>query len=522
MNVGFINFYPYRPHGHHAEYLRSLVDTFDGSIFALDCRSSIPTCYLREVKGVGRSECFKCTLGGLSSFNFEKAESVRKYSRRHHRLEPAQSRALVESSSYTLARIESAAQTESEEVLAYQQKLEPSVEIVLSAVQNWITTNNIDAVMLFNGRMDITRAALEACKQAGVPCVTHERPLFGHGLILNLNDNCSSLKKIHRINKEFSDKPLSSSQLSLASKLLAQRFRGENKLEWKRYNENPLEVTEWPLDSDRKVLICPSSKNELLGHPDWETEWSDNTDALDILIAASKISPRECVVRFHPSWSVSFGKSDAKKCVDHYSAWCEKHGIFYYESDSSVNTRDLIRLSDLVILNGSNTILESGALGKPSLCLGPSPYTFSGCAVDILAIDQLKSLDVAAVLAITPDFLIRRTLRYAYAKAEREPLFVNNVRSASVTECEFFEGADPQDLMKVVGGQFIVNDQSFDEFEYSESKVVAKFLEWDVNYLEESASAKEQLSSNLSTLDISRSGLYRVIDKVRNLSPKGI
>jgi hypothetical protein len=474
------------------------------------------------VKGVGRSECIKCSLGGLSSFNFDIAESVRKYNTLPHSSEPVENRTLVESSSYTLARIESAAQTEGKDVLAYQRKLEPSVKVVLSAVKNWIKTNKLDAVVLFNGRMDITRAALEACKQAGVPCVTHERPLFGHGLILNLNENCSSLKKIHRINKEFSEKPLSSGQLSIASRLLAQRFRGENKLEWKRYNENPSEVTEWPLDSARKVLICPSSKNELLGHPDWATEWADNTDALDMLIAEGKVLPHECVVRFHPSWSVSFGKSDAKKCIDHYSSWCEKHGIFYYESDSSVNTRDLIRLADLVILNGSNTIFESGALGKPSICLGPSPYTFSGCAVDILTIDQLKSLDVDAVIAIPSEFLIRRTLRYAYAKAAREPLFVNYVRSSSVTECEFFEGADPQDLMNVIDGQFVVNDRSSAESECAENQVIARFLEWDVNFLEESALTKGLPPSDSSRLDISRSGLYRVIDKVRNLFPKGI
>ncbi len=470
MNFGFINFYPYRPHGHHAEFLRQIIDSEGHNTYSLDCKSSIPNCYLREVKGAGRSECIKCSLGALSSFDFDRTESIRKY----------------------------------------------------NDGEKWIHANKIDAVFLFNGRMDITRAAFEACKQLSVPCITHERPLFGHGLILNLNENCSSLKNIHRINKEFSDKPLTSSQLLIASKLLAQRFRGENSLEWKRYNESPSDVTQWPIKSNRKILICPSSKNELLGHPDWKTPWSDNTDALDLLFDQEKISPADCVVRFHPSWAVSFGRSDAKKCIEHYMEWCNKHGIYFYESGSSVNTRDLIRLSDLVVLNGSNTILEAGALGKPTLCLGPSPYTYSGCAEDVLSFEQLQSLDLNSILDVSSASIIRKTLRYAYSKAAREPLYLNNVRSNSVTDCEFYEGAGFEVIDSVMNGRFVVDDEAFSDSQSDEDEFIDKFLNWDSRFLEAAASWDWTPSGNPDMLKVKRSGALHLIDKVRNLFPKGI
>jgi hypothetical protein len=522
MNFGFINFYPYRPHGHHAEFLRKLVESVGHSTYSLDCKSSIPNCYLREVKGSGRSECIKCAFGSLSTFNFEKTESIRKYDDGSDLPVWVNPQTLVESSSYTLARIESEKQRESDDVLKYQDRLISSVKTVYSAVKNWIEGNGIQVVVLFNGRMDITRAALEACKELAIPCIIHERPLFGHGLILNLNENCSSLKKIHCINKEFSDKPLSYSQLKVACKLLAQRFRGENNLEWKRYNSNPSEVSRWPKNSDRKILICPSSKNELLGHPDWETPWSDNTDAIDLLFDQGKISPNECVVRFHPSWAVAFGKSDAKKCVEHYLNWCQQRGIYFYDSDSSVNTRDLIRLSDLVILNGSNTILEAGALGKPTLCLGPSPYSYSGCAEDILTVEMLKSLDIDSVINKSPSSIVRKTLRYAYSKAAREPLFVDHVRSTTVTECEFYSGADPKRVNEIINGELVVDDSSYSDSSGMEDEVVEKFLKWDVNFLEDAASFVWTASSSLTQYPVKRRGVLQTVDQIRNLFPKGI
>lgn len=526
-NIGFINVYPYRPHSHQAYFIKEVIlkEFPKSKTYSLNCSGHAKTCYLRELKGTGKSECLKCHFGGLNSFSFDVNESVSEYIKNDVSIKNGVSNfdynSLVKSSSYTLARIESFEDCESEDALYYQRLLHDGAKDFFIAVTNWIKKNNIELLVLFNGRMDYTRAALESAKSFGIPCITHERPLFGHGLILNLNDNCSSLRNIHRINLDYRDKPLNEKQALYASSLLAQRFVGKNDLEWKKYNDNPNSVSTWPTESKRKILVCPSSKNELLGHPDWNTPWKNNTDALDLLIDTNKIDASELVVRFHPSWSVCFGKSSARKCIKHYQDWCDKRKVHFIPSESSANTRDLIYLSDIVILNGSNTILEAGALGKPIICLGPSPYTHSKASKDILSYNDLNLLSIDETIKTNPQDVIKYTLRYVYSKARREPLFFDAVRSKSVVECDYFEFQSENEISQILNGELIVNDAAYSIDETEESKIVAIFSDFSLDnmLMLSSYSLKDIFNDRYS---IKRRGLYNVVDFIRNFSSKGV
>lgn len=258
MNIGFLNTYAYRPHGHHAKFLSHLAATAGHVSMSLDCLGAPSYCYVREYKGAGRLECIKCSLGGLHSFGFDVSESVRKY------WNPSLNGAsddIVMSSAYTLTRIESFEQRSSDEVKSIVSKLSGDAFRFYHAVRSWIEAQSLEAVILFNGRKDYTRAALDACADMGVTCITHERPLFGHGIILNRNSNCSSLQNIHRINRRYKDRPLTSRQAHIAAALGAQRLIGGNPLEWKKYNEHPVSSKDWPINgAERRVLVCPSSK----------------------------------------------------------------------------------------------------------------------------------------------------------------------------------------------------------------------------------------------------------------------
>lgn len=254
LNVGFLNVYPYRPHGHQAKYLEGLVKSLGWETYALTCDGNAGHCYLRELKGTGRSECAKCVVGGLRSFTFDQTDSAWRYWS-NSSVQP-EHEVFVESSAYTLTRVESWEQRQSRLVADKKQLLLPDSVNFYNAVLKWIEHRKLDAVIAFNGRMDLTRAAVEACKTAGIPFVTHERPLFGHGLILNRNANCSSLEKIHRINQEYSSKPLSAEQCAIAAMLAAERLAGGNPLEWKRYNTNAARTVAWPARSTKLGSWC--------------------------------------------------------------------------------------------------------------------------------------------------------------------------------------------------------------------------------------------------------------------------
>lgn len=520
MNVGFINIYPYRPHAHHAKFLELQAKALGWKTFALNCDASASSCYIREYKGTGRSECLKCMAGGLRSFSFDHTDSSRKYWSAET---AADQESFVLSSAYTLTRIESFEQRQSKPVRDVIEKLAPEAGKFFVAVQRWIKDRALDALIVFNGRMDLNRAAIEACASVGVPYITHERPLFGHGLILNANANCSSLQGIHRINRLFRDRPLSEDQANVASKLAAQRLVGGNPLEWKRYNTSAVSASTWPLvSSGPKVLVCPSSKNELLGHPDWETAWADNTDALDLAVERGWFGYGDMLVRFHPSWAVSFGRVSAERCERHYRDWCTSRGVVFIESASKINTQDLIRHCDVVILNGSNTLFEAGALGKPVICLGSAPYTHSGVSEDVTTLQGFDDLDFEAVLERDPRELIRKTLRYYYSKAAREPLYTDYIRSESVTHCRFFEGANPELLQMLIGGaEIICDDDSFGDSTSFEDSHIEIIKRGHINDLVRLAEF-DWRSRKSAELEVSRRHLFRVVDGLRNLTPKGV
>lgn len=520
MNLGFVNVYAYRPHGHHAKFLSYIAKSAGHKSVSLDCLGAPSHCYVREYKGAGRSECVKCSLGGLHSFGFDASESVRKYWNSSLNGEADE---VVRSSAYTLTRIESYEQRSSDEVNSIVSKLSGDAFRFYHAVRSWIVAQSLDAVILFNGRMDYTRAAMEACRDERVTCMTHERPLFGHGVILNRDANCSSLQNIHRINRKYKDKPLTSRQVDVAAALGAQRLIGGNPLEWKKYNENPVSAKDWPVtDVERKVLICPSSKNELLGHPDWETPWRDNTDALDHAVKHGVFSYQDLLIRFHPSWAVPFGVVTAEKCEQHYRSWCEARGVSFIPSDSKINTKDLIRQADVVVLNGSNTVLEAGMLGKPVVCFGSAPYTHSGAAIDVLSFSDIEQLNFVDIVSKDPREIVQNTLRYYYSKAAREPLFTDFVRSRTVTECAFYEGADSSllDLILREGGEFEGDSEFADGTDY-EKPVIDAFLNGDAAKLEKYASWQWKTKAT-EELRITRRGVFRLIDGIRRLTPKGV
>jgi len=94
------------------------------------------------------NECLKCHFGGLNSFNFDVNESVSDYIKNDVSIQNNVSNfdynSLVKSSSYTLARIESFEDCESDDVLYYQRLLHDGAKDFFIAVTNWIKKNSIE------------------------------------------------------------------------------------------------------------------------------------------------------------------------------------------------------------------------------------------------------------------------------------------------------------------------------------------------------------------------------------------
>lgn len=515
MKVGFANIFSFRPHVEHLYYLSTLLKSSGHEVFFLTCDAGVSNCYPRALKGTGKlKECTKCMLGGVRTYPVGSVTSISASTASALDTEILDRLAL--SSSCTLNRTESEQEWGEPEVIAVRKSLYDPIASVHQSATRWIEKNHLDAVICFNGRMDLTRAVTYACEQAGIPFVTHERTWFGDGLQLIPNANCLSLKALGEMVKEFDDKPLTAAQAKLAGKLAGERFLQRNSLEWRLYNQNP-EPAPWPLDAaGPRVLVLPSSKNEFAGHEEWQSGWEDNTQALDDLFEAFSISPEQVVVRCHPNWAENIGRVVGDRSLALYRNWTQKRGIYCISSEQKASTYDLIQQADIVVMNGGSSAVEAGVCGKQVICMGPSTYQDAGFVRVFRNRDELSR--PAALVPLKADMVIRKTLRFLYLRSHRFAQYVDYVRAIETTRYAYFEGADPERLISMLKtGSMTADDPSYSADNVEEDKIVEalKRKEWGrlADY--------EVPRPVLTPLKIERRVGLRWVDGVRAKMPRG-
>lgn len=513
MRVGFVNIFSFRPHVEHLFYLSKLLDKAGHECFFLTCDAAVSNCYARAIKGNGKlRECSKCVLGGVRSFTGKNVSAI---SDQKTALDADQLDRLALSSSCTITRTESEAEWNEPEVVSIRRSLHGPIGSVFESAKGWIKNNDLDAVICFNGRMDLTRAVTHACETLGIPFISHERTWFGDGIQLVPNDNCLGLKSLGELVKEYDDKPLTKAQASYAGKLVGERFLQRNSLEWRLYNKNP-EPAPWPLnDPGKRVLVLPSSKNEFAGHDDWKTGWEDNTKALDDFFDVNNIHPTQVVLRCHPNWSENIGQATGSRSLDLYRKWAEMRGIYLISSEEKASTYDLIQQADIVVLNGGSSAVEAGACGKQVVCLGPSTYQNAGFVQVFLSRADMEG---KGLLELDSDTVRRKTLRFLYVRSHRFPQFVDYVKAIETTRYKYFAGANAERIVEMIEtGKIPADDPTYADTEQYENDVLEALVRGDWGSL----SDHEVPEQGGVLLDISRRKGFKWVDGFRSKFARG-
>jgi hypothetical protein len=514
LRVGLSNIYSFRPHTEHLYYLSTLLQRAGHEVFFLTCDASVSNCYARALKGTSKwVECPKCMLGGVRSFP---VAHVSRIGRLPSSLGQESLDRLALSSSCTLTRTETDDQWFDDDVVRVRSSLRDPVSMAYESARRWIDQNRLEAMICFNGRMDLTRALTFACEQSGIPYLTHERTWFGDGLHLIPNANCLSFAPVSAMAREFRHKPLNPDQAGLAGKLAGERFLQRNSLEWRVYNKNP-EPSSWPLTgAGPRVLVLPSSRNEFAGHDEWKSGWPDNTQALDDFFEAFSIKPEQVVVRCHPNWAESIGQVSGERSSELYRHWTRARQIYCIPSEGKASTYDLIQQADIVVMNGGSSAVEAGVCGKIVVCLSPVNYQDAGFVQvfrDRNALDSVKRLQEAA-----PEEIIRNTMRFLYLSARRFPQFANHVRALQTTQYQYFDGADPDRLVSMLQtGVVSADDADFAADTAAEDQIVAAIVRKEWGPLAGFVFPRP----DLPPLDIGRRQSLRWLDGVRNKLPLG-
>ena len=377
---------------------------------------------------------------------------------------------------------------------------------------------NLNGLIVFNGRIDMTRAAIDAAKFANINFITHDRPPMGHGIQMNVNQDIIGLTDRAHMNKNFDDKPLNKIQSKLAGIEIAKRFLGKNFLEW-RINNTTKKTANWPTTTNKeKILIVPSSIFERVSHEDWVTPWKLATEGYDIFLKSAGIKNEQVVVRFHPQWAQKKGNVTGESSHKHYLNWCKKNSFHYIDSHEKISTLDLIDKCDVLLVNSSTAAVEAGSLGKKIINLGPSGY--KGCSFfksleTIDSINRFKGFENW----MSKEQIIRKTLRYVYTALARYPQYFKYVRGVTTTDCEALKGADPNRLINILKtGKLTADDELIGTLD--EEKEILELImhrSWK-NIIDLSGGINDEAKIKLNFL---RSFPYNIIDRTRKHIKRG-
>jgi len=457
LRVGFASVYAWRPHVEHMMFLARLVEQAGHAAFFLACDADLPACYTRELRDVRPDwmECLMCRAGGVRSYTGRNVAAIGALAGAPGPEARTLGAAWAASSASTLGRFESPADYASPEFAHLKERLAPTAAMAYEAARAWIRRERLTAICLFNGRMDATRGIFEAARAEGIRVITFERTWFGDGIQLLPDEHCLGLDSFHAMVARWSTVPLSEVQARKAASFVAARLTRTNLSEWRAYNLDARD-TGWPVAGGRRrILVLPSSLNEIWGMPGWESPWGDATAGFDAVIAKLGLQGADVVLRCHPNWSERIGKRDGRLPEAHYTEWARARGIHVIPSADKASTMSLIAQCDAVLLASGSAALEAAAMGKQVIAIGPSHYQEAGLRTDASTPQALARLVLDVDLAESEradaqDRLRRGALRFLYTVAGRLPQYVQHVKAVSTTAYRYVPGADPQRLIDLL------------------------------------------------------------------------
>ncbi len=405
-------------------------------------------------------------MGGIRSYTTQNVDSLGHYARRASASGPTPVQWAYSSAS-TLGRFESNAEFDGKEFSTIVARLQPAMSLSYGAAKAWMIERKIDAMCVFNGRIDATRALFEAAQELDIQTVSVERTWFGDGLQLYPGQNCHGLAAVHDMVGAWRDRPLTRRQAFQAASHVASRFLRRNTKEWRAYNVGAKRAP-WPGDTaSRKVLLVPSSRNEVWGHPDWESAWSEPLTGYDAVIDQLGLQPKEIVLRCHPNWGERIGNRDGSSSERYYTDWASRRGIHCISSADKTSTLGLIEDCDAIVLANGSAALEAGILGKQIIGTAPAIYQEAGMRDSALNQAEVARLrlnidrpeperrELAHAIA-------RQTLRFCYSMVYRVAQYTDDVKADATTRYRYNPSARPERFLELLRtGLLVANDLTY-------------------------------------------------------------
>jgi hypothetical protein len=303
---------------------------------------------------------------------------------------------------------------------------------------------------------------------------------------------------------------------------VARRFLRTNTREWRAYNTNATTAA-WPVAGGRRrILLVPSSRNEVWGHPDWRPDWPSPLAAYDALIERLHLDPKDVVLRCHPNWGEKVGRSGGGLSERYYADWARQRSIHCIASHDTASTSDLIAESDAIVVANGSAALEAGFLGRQVIGIAPSAYAEAGIRDAATTPAAMQSLHLWADR--DGDWQSRRrrdaarhTLRFLYSIAWRIPQYADAVKATTTTTFRYDRDADPSRFTELLRtGRLEPDDATHADDAAAEDAVldIIQSRRW-----EQLADAPVEMSARFAPLR--RRPGFRLVDWVAQRKPVG-
>ena len=287
----------------------------------------------------------------------------------------------IKSSVHTHLRINAIDLTDPKHCAAMRSYLYSSA-VALAAIGQMLDAEQPTIMLLFNGRMSVTRVALELAKERGIRVVTHERGLLKETLLLRENETCLALRPFEKLAAEWGDVPLNRNEVPRVTQWLGDRAHGTN-LNWKTFSvQSSLGPIEAFLDqhAGRQIWsLFTSSTDEIVGDEDYtsvfgtQSRWVEET--VRFVREHQEIA---LVIRVHPN---SGGKKSTGKNLGEIRFFeglraTLPANVAVVLPDDNVSSYALIDRTDVGFVYGSTIALEMACRGIRVLLAARSPWYF--------------------------------------------------------------------------------------------------------------------------------------------------
>lgn len=301
-----------------------------------------------------------------------------------------------------------------------------------------------DTLLLFNGRMSVTRIAFELAQRRGIRVVVEERGMDTGQIRLLENRNCLSVDGVDEVWSGWKNTPLSATEIEQLDKLLTERFEATSEA----FVFSPAQTTgaeirrQLDLDDRPVWALFTSSIDESASEPHSAGLFSSQPKWIEAVIAYAGENPEiQLVVRVHPNIGSMRSLGSNQEDIAFFANLSENTppNVRIVQSHEEVSSYSLINIADVGLVWHSTIGIEMACRGRRVLRSGSFFLRDREFLVPLAegetftsTLDKLKTPWPSQALFENT----RTALRFAYVWYFRQSL-----PFPQVTQPEWFSGA---------------------------------------------------------------------------------